>query len=198
MPGHRRSIRLHGYDYSRGGAYSVTICVDGGRCLFEGVGVRQMIQSTWDALPRHFPRVETDAFVVMPNHVHGILFLAPRFVAGRQTIDHAGTGDAGAEGAASSTPTALPKMEEGAASSTPTTLPVVVRAFKSISAIQINRVLGRRGRLWQRNYYERIIRNDDELHTIRGYIANNPRLWEMDRENPDRIGDNDIYDWLYS
>ncbi len=198
MPGLRRSIRLRGYDYSRGGVYFVTICIHDRQCLLENLEVRRMVQSIWVALPRRIPRVKTDAFVIMPNHVHGILFLAPRFVAGRQTIDHVATGDAGAEGTASGAPTAPPKMEEGAASSTPTTLPVVVRAFKSIGAVQINRALGRRGRLWQRNYYERIIRNDDELRRIREYIASNPRLWDMDRENPDRIGENEIYDWLYS
>jgi REP element-mobilizing transposase RayT len=101
--------------------------------------------------------MELDAFVVMPNHVHGIAVFV-------------GAG------------LALPE-ENGAASSAPT-LGDVVRAFKSLSAIHVNRLLRRSGPLWQRNYYEHVIRNERELDKIREYIATNPLRWALDRENP--------------
>ena len=176
MPGHRRSIRLRGYDYSRGGAYFVTICTDRGRCLLEHGGVREMIGSTWQALPGRFERVTVDAFIIMPNHVHGVVFLAPR----------------------------TPPCGSNSTSSPPTSLPDVVQWFKSLTTARYRQAIRDSawhpfgGHLWQRNYYERIIRNDDELFQIREYITNNPKSWECDRENPDRIDENDIYEWLYS
>ena len=211
MTGHRHAIRLRGYDYSRGGAYFLTVCVQRAEVILNEEPAFSIIEHVWDGLRTRFAGIELDAFVVMPNHIHGIIVLPPRFMAKPQPI----RGSVGAvlappfirsvtsgKGTASGAPTNVAEKQKGAASSAPTaprpSLPAIVRAFKSISAIRINQALGRRGRLWQRNYYERIIRNDDELFRIREYIANNPRLWNIDRENPDRTGQNDIYDWLYS
>ncbi len=109
----------------------------------------------WENLPKRYPGVGTDAFIVMPSHVHGIVVIT----------DHVGAG------------LALPNKKtmsdkQGAASSAPT-LGDVIRTFKSLSAIGVNRWLGRSGQpLWQRNYYEHIIRRD------------NPLNWETDEENP--------------
>jgi REP element-mobilizing transposase RayT len=103
----------------------------------------------------------------MPNHVHGIVVIT----------DHVGAG------------LALPNKKtmsdkQGAASSAPT-LGGVIRTFKSLSAIGVNRWLGRSGQpLWQRNYYEHIIRNEDELNRIRQYVHDNPLNWDTDEENP--------------
>ena len=80
---HRRSIRLQGYDYATPGAYFVTICIQNQECLLGAVvngemvlnAAGQMVQRVWDELPAQYPGVETDAFVVMPNHVHGIVVL---------------------------------------------------------------------------------------------------------------------------
>ena len=166
---HRRSLRLKGYDYSRSGAYFVTICTHGRECLFGEVmdgdmrlnDVGRAAQAEWVRLPEHFQSVELDEFVIMPNHVHGIILV--------------GAGLAPPDG-------------RGAASSAPT-LGHILRAFKSISAIAVNRLLGRSGRsLWQRNYYEHIVRNENELARIREYIANNPAQWALDRENPNYAG----------
>jgi REP element-mobilizing transposase RayT len=105
----------------------------------------------------------------MPNHVHGIVVV----------VNDVGAG------------LALPNQntlsdKQGAASSAPT-LGDVIRTFKSLSAIGVNRRLGRSGQpLWQRNYYEHIIRNEDELNRIRQYIHDNPLNWETDEENPNR------------
>ena len=170
---HRRSLRLKGYDYSRAGAYFVTICTHGRECLFGEImdgemrlnAAGQAAQAEWVRLPERFQSIELDEFVIMPNHLHGIILVG----AGLAPPD---------SGAAS----------RGAASSAPT-LGHILRAFKSISAIAVNRLLGRSGRsLWQRNYYEHIVRSENELARIREYIANNPAQWALDRENPNYAG----------
>lgn len=159
----RRSIRLQGYDYSRAGAYFVTVCTQNRQCLFgENVDGKmalndagRMIQTIWNGLPEHYHHVELDEFVVMPNHLHGIIAIV----------------------GAGLKPAPTPINQHG--------LPEIVRALKTFSARRINEMRNTPGaKLWQRNYYEHIIRNDDELNRIREYIANNPSQWEMDRENP--------------
>ena len=126
----------------------------------------ELIHGIWEALPERYAGIELDAFVVMPNHVHGIIVLT-------------NTSAVGAQQAAPFLP-----GNTGAASSAPT-LGHVLRTFKSISAHQVNRLLARTGQpLWQRNYYEHIIRNSTSLDRIRAYIAMNPQNWMMDQENP--------------
>lgn len=200
---HRRSIRLKGYDYSSAGAYFVTICVHGRECLFGRIidykmqlnNAGKMVENVWLELPGRFPDVVLDAFVVMPNHFHGILFIvgaplaappapplaaAPPIVVPGIEYGNIGAANIAAanEGAASSAPTECENMGVP-------TLGIIMRAFKSISGIEVNRILERQGRpLWQRNYYERIIRNDDELSAIREYIMFNPAKWAEDNENP--------------
>lgn len=161
--GDRRSIRLHGYDYSQAGAYFVTICAFQRECLFglvndatvELTEAGRVVGEEWHSLPARFPDGDFDAFVVMPNHVHGIIVCR------------------GIDG-------------KGAASSAPT-LSRIIRVFKSLSAIRVNQVLLRRGKpLWQRKYYEHIVRDEHSLYTIQEYIATNPLRWSLDRENPAR------------
>ena len=190
----RRSTRLSGYDYSSTGAYFVTICVNQRQCLFGEIvdGTMRlseggnMIHAVWDALPRRYANVNLDMFMVMPNHVHGIIVLTDPSDLG------AGLALPWSKGAELALPgkpdvgagLALPSLE-GAASSAPT-LGDVIRTFKSISAVQVNRVLTRTGQpLWQRNYYEHIIRNETSLDRIREYIAMNPQNWMIDQENPE-------------
>jgi len=178
---HRRSIRLAGYDYSEPGAYFVTICTHNKELLLEDEQVKQIVRSAWGALPARFAHLTLDEFVTMPNHIHGIIILTPQPEA---PLDR---------GAASSAPT-LDRTDappiKGAASSAPTagarvpTLGQVVRAFKSVSAIAANRRLDRSGTFWQRNYYEHIIRDEDELNVVRQYIRDNPLKWDQDPDNP--------------
>jgi REP element-mobilizing transposase RayT len=154
---HRRSIRLPSYDYSQPGAYFITICTHDRELSLENEQVMEIVRSAWDALPARFARVTLDEFVIMPNHIHGIIALTLQ-------------------------PDA--PLERGAASGAPT-LGRVVRAFKSVSAIEANRSLNRsQTPFWQRNYYEHIIRDEDELHTIRQYIRDNPMKWDQDPDNP--------------
>ena len=158
---HRRSIRLPGYDYGSEGYYFLTIVTAGRLELFGTIVDGEMrlspegacVERVWSDLPRHYPRVSLDAFIIMPNHVHGILILGPD------------TGTAGKR---------VPLCE-------------VVRGFKTFSARRVTAIRGVSSTpLWQRNYYERIIRDDRELQHVRQYIDANPAVWDDDAENPRR------------
>ena len=184
---HRRSIRLKGYDYAHVGAYFVTICVWQRECLFGDVAggvvalsaAGGLVQQAWVDLPARYVGVSLDAFVVMPNHVHGILFIAGLEADDDRREEPAPGTDSG-------------RHEEGATSSAPT-LGQIVRAYKSLSAVAVNRHLGRSERpVWQRNYYEHIIRGEDALNDIRLYITRNPPCWDKDAENPANVRPNDI------
>lgn len=173
---HRRSIRLKGYDYTQAGAYFVTIVTRERELLFGEVINGEMrlnahgrvVESEWLRTAEVRPNVELDAFVVMPNHLHGILIIrndaqsrvgASRHVGASQRL--APTGPvAGSLGA-------------------------IMAQFKSICTKRINRTRHTPGApVWQRNYYERIVRNERELNAIRQYIRHNPARWADDMENP--------------
>jgi REP element-mobilizing transposase RayT len=191
---HRRSIRLQGYDYAQAGAYFFTVCVQDRACLLgevvEGEVVPsdagRMILRWWVEVPRAFPGNETDAFVLMPNHVHGIVLLGtdPSIGAGAQ-----GNVAVGDEGGHVGPP--LPPRNVGADLRVrPASLPRLLQWFKTMTTNDYIRGVKQqgwppfRGKLWQRNYYERIIRNDRELDRARAYIAGNPSRWSQDAENP--------------
>jgi len=154
---HRRSIRLDGYDYAQAGAYFVTICTAGRRCLFGQIQNDSMqlneygrlVHEAWCNLPDHYPHVALDAFVVMPNHVHMIILLAD-VGAGPIQADSVQAGFKPA-------PTARRHA-----------LAEIIRAFKTFSARRINESSELHGTsLWHRNYFEHIIRNDVALARIR-------------------------------
>jgi putative transposase len=227
---HRRSIRLKGYDYTQPGAYFITICTQGRECLFGEIidgemhlnEAGQIVVQTWQDLPNHISNVQLDAFVVMPNHVHGIIIITDHaggigagFKPARTTIGPGPT--AGPGSVAGSGPTAGPGSVAGSGPTTgpgsvavvvgsgsvgsgsvgagsepaPTRsshgLPEIVRQFKTFSARRINELRGTPGTpVWQRNYYEHIIRDEFSLSRIRQYIAENPARWDVDQENPQR------------
>ena len=164
---HRRSIRLKDFDYSSRGLYFVTVCVHEREQILSAIRdaeshnspLGNIVRETWNAIPERFPTVQPDAFVVMPNHIHGVL----AFVGTGLPVQGKFLPTAGA----------------------PPTLGQVMRAFKSISAIAVNKTLGRTGvPVWQRNYYEHVIRNSRELEVIQNYVGQNPARWEFDPENP--------------
>lgn len=204
---HRRSIRLEDYDYSWAGAYFVTICAQNRACLFGEIRTDEMtpdpagmlVQSEWDALPKRFPMLELDAFVLMPNHVHGIVVIAGDAWTAEDPDQgsHAARArppDVGATlvVARSAEDRASTRSRRRAGTRPAPTLGDVVGAFKSLTTHRYiigarkHAWPGFRPRLWQRNYYEHIIRNADELHQVRQYIADNPAQWMADRENPER------------
>jgi len=194
---HRLSIRLNGYDYAQAGAYFVTICTQNRPCLFGDIADGEMLsndagrmaRSVWEGLPDRFPGMEFDAFVVMPNHVHGIIVIPCR---GESCIrpDDSRQPDSG-------------DHKDRPYGTTVGSLGRTIQAFKSTTTHQY--VLGVRqqgwppfhGRLWQRNYYEHVIRNERELDKIREYVATNPIKWALDRENPQRTGHSAEEDALF-
>ncbi|MEA3238386.1 MAG: transposase [Candidatus Bipolaricaulota bacterium] len=186
---HRRSIRLQGYDYSRSGAYYVTLCTQDRACLFGEVvdsdmhlnDAGRLVSDAWRALPDRFPTIDLDAFVIMPNHIHGVVVIA---------VDNNLVG-AGLVPAFDVAPAqnAAPARDRATTRVAPT-LGDVIGAYKSMVTVQYAHAVNTRGwppfrkRLWQRNYYEHVIRNADSLNRIRQYILDNPRRWDEDRYNP--------------
>ncbi|MGD8599358.1 MAG: transposase [Anaerolineae bacterium] len=180
---HRRSIRLKGYDYRQAGAYFVTICtyqremlfsrVDDGELILNEFGV--LVQQAWEDLVTHYHHVDLDAFVVMPNHVHGIIVLTDDERVG------AGLKPAPTRADDGESARAVARKRHG--------LPEIVRGFKTFSARRINRLRRTPGLpVWQRNYYEHIVRSERALNAIRRYIAGNPDRWAWDRYNPAAAG----------
>ena len=178
---HRRSIRLQGYDYAQAGAYFVTIVCQHRLCLLEPTPVRDMVQIWWDKLPEKFPTVETDAFVIMPNHIHGIVVITEPETSG-QTRGPAPTDDVNVGPNVGPNVGANPRVRPN--------LGRIVQWFKTMTTNAYIRGVKQNGwepfpgKFWQRNYYERIIRNERELNAIRQYITDNQ--WENDTENPNR------------
>jgi putative transposase len=198
---HRRSLRLRDYDYTQAGAYFVTLCTQDRACLFGEVvdgemrlnEAGEMVLAEWNALVGRFPGVELDGFAVMPNHIHAIVVLVGAGLVPART--YAGLVPAGTY--AGLVPAQNKGDHEGRPygdGRPPPTLGGVMGAFKSITTVSYTRGVkqstwpGFRGRLWQRNYYEHIIRDEASLHAIREYIANNPLQWALDRENPINVG----------
>jgi putative transposase len=203
--GRRRSIRLSGYDYTQAGAYFLTICSRDRQCIFadirEGASrptpVGELIAACWNAIPNHFPAAEMDAFVVMPNHLHGIVVLGADPTSGPGTACRAPTAGGGADHARK------PTIERFGAP-VPGSIPTVVRSFKAAVTKTINddpgrgtacRALlsdglgpippGRIPSIWQSNYHEHIIRNARALDRLRTYIETNPARWLEDSLHPD-------------
>ena len=174
---HRRSVRLAGYDYGSPGAYFVTICTHGRECIFNGPKFGDVVEATWRGISFHFPNVRSDEFVVMPNHVHGIVWILEANVVGAQ---HAAPLPAVA-GLAGRHAAPLRSVAPGS-------LGAIVRSFKSAVTKRLNEILGSpRALVWQRNYYERVIRNEGELRRVREYVRLNPLRWDFDCENPQRV-----------
>ncbi|HRH75881.1 MAG TPA: transposase [Cellvibrionaceae bacterium] len=171
----RQSLRLKNFDYSQAGTYFITICLNHKECLFGEIvqgamllnPAGEMISALWQAQTLQFPSIRLDAYVVMPNHIHGIISTVGATLVVAQP--------------ASVAPAKVPSIAD------------IVGAFKSRSTLEYIRgvrALNWRafnGRLWQRNYYEHVIRNEASMTSIREYIVNNPLQWQFDKENPYRV-----------
>ena len=238
----RRSLRLRSDDYAQAGAYFVSITVQERLCLFGDVIDEEMhlnepghmAHRVWRELPHRFPTIEMDQFVVMPNHLHGIVLIdqppptqpddirvrSPRVgtspagarssvgapLVGAQDLDLPTTerSSVGAPlvGAQDLDPPTTERFSVGAplvgahrpAAPGPAdplvALGDVIGAYKSLTTVEYTRSVKTRnwppfpGRLWQRNYYEHVVRTDESLLKISEYILYNPRLWAFDLENP--------------
>ena len=179
----------------------MTICAQGSACLLGEIvdgEVRlshagRMVQVAWNGLSDRYPGVQIDAFVVMPNHIHGIIVLV-------ESVPGVGAG-----------PRACPDPDQTAkrigqpqgVAPTRLSLSDVMHRFKTMTTKRYaDGVNGRgwppfRSRLWQRNYYEHVIRSEREFNRIREYIATNPLKWSLDRENPQRTGSSAEEDALF-
>lgn len=201
---HRRSIRLKGYNYFLLGSYFITICtynrellfgeIDDGEMKLNEIG--QMINLTWFDLVNHIQNIELGPFVIMPNHIHGIVDITDRSESALDIINRDdgvdglgsvgnGMGKAGLEPA----PTWEIFNEENSSHSdipaNQTSLAEIVRQFKTFSARKVNGFQKTQGApLWQRNYYEHIIRDEQSYLIIAQYIKDNPVLWEKDQLHP--------------
>ena len=170
----RHSFRLQGYDYTQQGMYFVTICTFQRECLLGAMENKKMVVSQigriveeeWLNTPLLRSNVSLDTFVVMPNHFHGIIAITS-------------TG----RGAARRAPT-VERFGKPVARS----LATIIRSFKSATTKRINEIRDTPGQpCWQRNYYEHVIRGEEELTRARTYIIMNPLSWHLDRENPQNL-----------
>ena len=182
----RKSLRLSDYDYALPGAYFVTICTAERKNLLGFIEddlmrkntAGQIIQKMWEKIPIQYPDTKLDAFVIMPNHIHGIIIVGAQFIAPSFTSLSGKEPDAGVMNHAP-------------------TLGSIIRSFKAKSARMIRQDFFPRF-AWQRNYYEHVIRDDTSLNRIREYIGTNPLRWELDRENYQAQGKDDFDAWLAS
>lgn len=184
---HRRSIRLNGYDYSMEGAYFVTIVAQNRECIFGDIvdcemrlnDLGELIQSGWGTLPERFPNVELDGFVVMPNHFHGIMVIRDDECRGEVASPTATGGETLTGGE-------TPPLQR--TDTRRPTLGSIVAYYKYETTKRINAIRDSQGTpVWQRNYYDHIVRNDRELNRIREYIANNAANWNSDADNPNNV-----------
>ncbi len=151
----------------------MTICTHQRLCLFNDMRLRRIAEEMWRALPRFNPRVKVDEWVVMPNHVHGIIRIEEQTDAETGTFDPIGTRRPWAGLGINVAPGALG---------------TIVRSYKSCVARRANRINDLAvGSLWQRGFWEHVIRDNDEIDATRRYIQDNPRRWAEDRDNLDAL-----------
>jgi len=159
----RQSIRLRGYDYSQAGAYFLTTCAQDRKCVFGKIENGVMIPNKfgdivyeyWQKIPEHFQNIEIDFAVVMPNHFHGILVICDQVLGGETP------------------PLRKPILGQ------------MVGYFKYQTTKSINKIRNQMGvKIWQRNYYDHIIRTEESLENLREYILQNPLRWDIDQLHP--------------
>ena len=197
----RKSIRLPAYDYSTDGAYFVTICSHDRKCLFGEVvdsetvlnDIGNLIKFWWFKLPEKYPTIETDISIVMPNHFHGIINIVNTDPFPTVGVDPCV--DPNQYAAVGVDPCVDPNIDghtnQGGRMGPP--LHKMIQWFKTMTTNEYFRSEKQKGRqyekLWQRNYYEHIIRNEQSLDAIREYIFNNPLKWELDKYYPNNTSE---------
>jgi putative transposase len=192
---HRHSLRLRGYDYAQPGAYFVTICTQDRACLFGAVvdgemllnEMGEIVRGEWfrTAYMRPYVQLNDHEFVIMPNHIHGIIWIVDSSIVSGAEMPAETSETVGAQRRCA--PTSPVPIPTSVSNVPPGSLGAIIRSFKSAVTKRINEMRRTRGApVWQRNYYEHIIRNEESLTRIRQYIVENPLRWHLDRENPDR------------
>lgn len=166
---HRQSHRLRYYNYSREGIYFVTICTRDRQCLFGEISevtmklseMGKIAEKCWNDIPKHFPHMVLDDYIVMPNHIHGIIIINQSLKKGECYS---------------------PLQLRG----TSKTIGSAIRGFK-IGVTQWARKNTTLNDVWQRNYYEHVVRNDLSFYQIKEYILHNPEKWSQDKLHPSNI-----------
>jgi putative transposase len=167
---HRKSLRLPGYDYSQAACYFITICTHQRRQSLSRIqdsatvltDLGKLAEQNWLMLPQWFSSVTLDAYVIMPNHIHGILL----------ALAHS-----------------TDQLEAASLLS-------IIRAFKSSATREWHCQYNSAQPIWQRGFYDHVIRDERALYKIREYIAWNPAQWHLDHENSARSAINPFYAWL--
>ena len=183
---HRRSVRLQGYDYSQAGAYFITICCDDRKCLFGNIingemnlnDAGKIADECWIEIPKHFPNAVLHEYVVMPNHVHGIVELADRNNVGAENFLPLQNDTGIPVGVQNFEP--LHPKQNAFQKMIPRSIGSIVKGFKIGVTIRAKQFLPDI-KIWQRNYHEHIIRNEQSYLTISEYIINNPKNWKDDK-----------------
>jgi putative transposase len=175
-PPRRSSLRLKNFDYSTAAVYFLTVCTSERKTILgaslEGKvrasAMGRIVSECWFELPYHYAHLELGAFIVMPNHVHGLISLRDPVGAGLRPAP------------------------------TTATLSEIVGVFKSFSSRRIHAAnASSPKKIWQRGYYEHIVRNPEECERIKRYILKNPARWAFDRENPQSQNVEDPDAWEY-
>ena len=186
----RRSIRLRGYDYTQPGGYFVTIVTQNRERLFGEVVNGKMVLNTfgqiidyqWQRLPQHFGHIRLDAYQIMPDHFHGIIIITKK-AGSEQGNDARDTGDGDGSGTTRNRQAQRriqPHPDTRLNGTAPGSLGAIMQNFQSVTTRKINRIRKTPGqKLWLRNYWEHIIRDENDLNRIRKYIINNPLHWHL-------------------
>jgi putative transposase len=181
------SARLQMYDYTQTGCYFVTLCAHRHQCVFGKVQgeeihlieIGKIAQRCWEEIPRHFPCVDLDAFVVMPNHIHGIIVIKDT---GRDVQLNVSTKDALAN-IIPDVNTESSKKTHASISPRKGSLSIIIRTFKA-AVTTLCRTNGYHNFKWQSRFYDHIIRDEKDLDNVRNYIIDNLLKWATDEENP--------------
>ena len=177
----QKQYRYKGYDYSQDGFYFVTICAKNREMFFGDViagktrlsEIGKIAEKIWLEIPDHFPFVKLDRFIIMPNHIHGIIQIDNENYncnRGNYTNTNINKNNGSTFGHV-----------------TPKSLSVIIGSFKSVTTKIMNSEFHETGFSWQARFHDRIIRNEDELNRIRQYIIDNSEKWELDRNNPENL-----------
>ena len=177
--------RMDGYDYSSEGAYFITICTKERECFFGEIINEEMhlndlgetANQYWVEIPKHFPTVELGEFMVMPNHIHGILILNKQTIRRDVACNVSGTNQATQKDVACNVSTSANHFSQ--ISPKGGSIPTIIRSYKSAVTKHANSNNIPFG--WQERFHDRIIRNKEEFERINNYIINNPANWETDK-----------------